>query len=100
MAILPAVPEYRRPRGRDRGLSMASPPIPLLEAYFAHWFKTSEAGRRSVALLGFDSAMDALFETLNAAFIKLESDSAGFSGIAPCFPPQPPVAPIICGCRS
>src|SRR6478672_7070964 len=45
---------------------MGSSLIPFLEAYFAHWLKTSEAGRRSVALLGFDSARDALFETLNA----------------------------------
>ena len=66
---------------------MASPPIPRLETYFAHWLRTSEAAQRSVALLGLDSAMDALFETLNAGLIKLESDGAGFSGIVPCFPP-------------
>ena len=60
----------------------------LVEAYFARWLR--EADPESVRQLGFDGAMDALFDMLNAGLIKLEADGSGFTGLVPCMVPQPP----------
>ena len=76
----------RRRRKNHRAASVAD----LVEDYFGVWLRGCELGHRSVEALGFDGAMDALWESLNAGFIKLEANSEGFTGIKPCFPPQPP----------
>jgi hypothetical protein len=38
--------------------------------------------------------MAGLWESLNAGFIKLESDADGFTGIQLCIPPRPPARPL------
>jgi hypothetical protein len=60
----------------------------LVEAYLAHWLR--EVNPPSVMQLGFDGAMDALFEMLNAGLIKLEADADGFTDLVPCMVPQLP----------
>jgi hypothetical protein len=77
---------------------MASEPsdgaVCLIEAYFAVWLRGCDLGRRSVEALGLEAAMAGLWESLNAGFIKLESDADGFIGIALCIPPRPPAKPL------
>jgi hypothetical protein len=93
--------------GKNRGSGVTSPMLPepteqdgspgyadLVEAYFAHWLQKTDVGRNSVATLGFNGAMDALFETLNAGLIKLETNERGFTGIRPIAPAQPPLVKI------
>jgi hypothetical protein len=69
----------------------ASGPAHLVEAYFDHWLRHSDIGRACAEKFGFDAAMDYLWENLNAGFLKLEGDANGFTGIAPCVPPKPPL---------
>jgi hypothetical protein len=66
----------------------------LIEAYFAHWLKHADIGPQQVATLGFEGAMDALWEALNLGFIKLEGDQNGITGILPIHPPEPPESPL------
>jgi hypothetical protein len=65
-----------------------SSPAHLVEAYLAHWLR--EVNPESLEQLGFDGAIDALFDMLNAGLIKLEADGTGFTDLVPCMVPQPP----------
>ena len=66
----------------------------LIEDFFSYWLGNSDTGRQSAQMLGFDGAMDALWESLNAGLIKIESGRRGLTGITPCIPPKPPAARI------
>ena len=65
-----------------------SSPAHLVEAYLAHWLR--EVNPESLKQLGFNGAMDALFDMLNAGLIKIEADADGFTDLVPCMVPQPP----------
>ena len=73
----------------------ASGPADLIETYFGVWLRGTEMGRITVAGMGgFEAAMDAMWEALNAGAIKLEADADGFTGITMCDPPQRPARQI------
>ena len=65
-------------------------PAELIEAYLAVWLHGCDVGRRSIEALGFEGAMNALWDALNGGLIKLEGDATGFTGITRCDPPSPP----------
>lgn len=71
-------------------------PARIIETYFALWLRESDIGRQHTARLGVDGAMDALWELLNAGFIKLQGDDGHtITGISPCCPPEPPAKPVV-----
>jgi hypothetical protein len=66
----------------------------LIEAYAELWLRESAMGQAAVAKLGFDAAMDGLWDALNHGFIKLEGDEEGFTGLQLCDPPEPPLVQL------
>jgi hypothetical protein len=63
----------------------------LIEAYARLWLKGTDVGRKILGESSLDEAIDAVFELLNAGFIKLEGDATGIKGIKLCAPPEPPL---------
>jgi hypothetical protein len=77
------------------GQQASGGPAELIEAYLARWLRASELGRLTIGGMGgFEAAMDAMWEALNAGAIKLEADADGFTGIRMCNPPQRPARQI------
>ncbi len=66
----------------------------LIDAYLRHWLRNAGTGREQVQRLGFENALSALWELLNAGFVKLETGEHGFRDVVPCMPPEPPEAQI------
>lgn len=65
----------------------------MIEDILAKWLRKTGAGRGHIAELGFEGAMDALWELLNAGFVKIEQDGNWFD-IVPVHPPSPPLEKI------
>lgn len=66
----------------------------IVEDFLARWMRETEQGQSYVDRFGHDRAMDALFELLNAGFVKLERRGTTITGIVPCSPPDPPAEPM------
>jgi hypothetical protein len=67
----------------------------LVEEYVKSWLSSSRPGRNLLKMMTLNEAVDAVYETLNAGFTKLQSNGQTFTGIVLCYPPQPPAAPIV-----
>jgi hypothetical protein len=89
------LPIRQRGGAAKREQQVSGGPAELIEAYLARWLRESELGRLTVeGMGGFDAAMAAMWEALNAGAIKLEADADGFTGIRMCNPPQRPTTNI------
>jgi hypothetical protein len=64
----------------------------VVETFVRLWLTKTDAGQRMLAHLDLEieSAIDSVFELLNAGFLKLETDGTAFTGLQLCLPPSPP----------
>lgn len=67
----------------------------IVEDFLSAWLTRTAQGHEYVAAFGHDGAIDALFELLNAGWVKLEGNGKRITGIVPCDAPVPPSEPLV-----
>jgi hypothetical protein len=67
-----------------------------VEAFARTWLQETDAGcrLRRACNLELDQAIDAIFELLNAGYLKLEMDDDTLTDFTVCTPPSPPAEAI------